>query len=55
MVRIQAFDHGEPNPKSGSRRRNTSPVDNGAVPPKKPRGNEDVSFYLEKEFSKVLT
>ena len=54
MFRTRAFDFGEPNPKPGVKRRNTSPIDDEAVPSKKPRGNEDVSFYLEKEFNKIL-
>ena len=49
MVRIQAFDDGQ-NPKPGAKRRNTSSIDDEAVPLKKSRGNqtETVSFYPEK-------
>ena len=54
MVRTRAFDYGEPNPKPGVKRRNTSPIDDGAIPPKKLRGNEVVGFYLEKESNKFL-
>ena len=53
MVRTRAFDYGEPNSKPGIKRKNTSPIDDEAVPSKKPRGNK-VSFYPKKEFCKVL-
>ena len=54
MVRTRAFDYGEPNPKPGTKRKNTSVFDDEAVPLKKPCGNKVVSFYLEKESNKVL-
>ena len=46
MVRIQAFDHGDPNPKPGAKRRNTSPADDEDVPSKKLRGNQSEAVSI---------
>ena len=45
MVQTRAFDYGEPNPKPGVKRKNTSVIDDETLPLKKLRGNNVVSFY----------